>query len=216
MQNNSIPLPSVEARHKAATLLARTARDFYSLGWMWGTSGNLSVRLSADPLIYMVTVSGRAKGELTPQDVVLLGTGGRVLGDGHGQPSAEAPVHEVVYRKFDAGAVFHVHTVMAGVVSEHFAARGGIRLQGLEMLKGLGHAQPDVEVTIPIIDNHADSEQIALGLEKAAAPGCPGVLIKNHGLYAWGRDAFEARRHVEIFEYLFNWSYHVELLRRAP
>lgn len=37
----------------------------------------------------------------------------------------------------------------------------------------------------------------------------PGVLIRRHGLYAWGANPFEAKRHVEAFEfmweYLFRW-----------
>ncbi|MEL7265147.1 MAG: class II aldolase/adducin family protein, partial [Planctomycetota bacterium] len=31
-----------------------------------------------------------------------------------------------------------------------------------------------------------------------------GFLIRGHGLYTWGRDLFAARRHVEIFEFLFD------------
>jgi methylthioribulose-1-phosphate dehydratase len=37
-------------------------------------------------------------------------------------------------------------------------------------------------------------------------PGRPpghGFLLSRHGLYTWGRDLAEARRHVEIFEFLF-------------
>jgi ribulose-5-phosphate 4-epimerase/fuculose-1-phosphate aldolase len=30
-----------------------------------------------------------------------------------------------------------------------------------------------------------------------------GFLLSRHGLYTWGRDLAEARRHVEIFEFLF-------------
>ena len=30
-----------------------------------------------------------------------------------------------------------------------------------------------------------------------------GFLIRNHGLYTWGKDVDAARRHVEIFEFLF-------------
>ncbi|MET1163044.1 MAG: class II aldolase/adducin family protein, partial [Pseudoxanthomonas sp.] len=29
-------------------------------------------------------------------------------------------------------------------------------------------------------------------------------LIDGHGLYAWGRDMAEARRHLEAFEFLFH------------
>ena len=34
--------------------------------------------------------------------------------------------------------------------------------------------------------------------------GVPGFLIRGHGLYAWGRDIAEARRHVEGLEFLLS------------
>ena len=37
----------------------------------------------------------------------------------------------------------------------------------------------------------------------AAYPGCHGLLLRGHGLYAWGEDLAEARRHVEALEFLF-------------
>jgi methylthioribulose-1-phosphate dehydratase len=30
-----------------------------------------------------------------------------------------------------------------------------------------------------------------------------GFLLAKHGLYTWGRDLAEARRHIEIHEFLF-------------
>ena len=38
-------------------------------------------------------------------------------------------------------------------------------------------------------------------MNDAAEPLQYGYLIRRHGLYTWGRDLEEARRHVEIFEF---------------
>ena len=38
--------------------------------------------------------------------------------------------------------------------------------------------------------------------QDAARPLKYGYLIRKHGLYTWGRDLDEARRHLEIFEFL--------------
>ncbi|MBM3462285.1 MAG: methylthioribulose 1-phosphate dehydratase [Armatimonadetes bacterium] len=191
-----------------ATLLASAARDFHARGWMWGTSGNLSAVLTRDPLAFLITASGRDKGELTADDTLLVGAGGEALEEWHGKPSAEMPVHERIYAKFRAGAVYHVHTVMAGVLSDHFWPDRGITLEGVEMLKGFGHDAPDVRLKIPIADNHSDSNVIADLLEEAVQPGVPGVLIRNHGLYAWGDSPQQARNHLEVFEYLFQYTYY--------
>lgn len=202
-----------QARRNMARLLAETAADFYTRGWMWGTSGNLSVRIQAEPLAFLVTASGRDKGRLSADDMLLVGAEGAALENWKGKPSAEMPVHERIYRLFDAGAVYHVHTVMGTVVSDCCADQGGLTLNNIEMLKGFGHDGPEVTLTIPIVDNDADSHKIADHVERGAKPGVPGVLIRNHGLYAWGRTPEETRNHVEVFEYLFNFAWHRALLR---
>lgn len=50
-------------------LLAAEAARFASLGWMRGTSGNLSAVLSRDPLRLAVTASGVDKGTLAAADI---------------------------------------------------------------------------------------------------------------------------------------------------
>lgn len=196
------------ARAEAARLLAVTAREFHGRGWMWGTSGNLSIRLSADPLAFLVTASGRDKDALEERDSLLVGAGGAPLEEWIGRPSAEMPVHERIYREAGAGAVYHVHTVMAAVMSDHGFVHGGLNLENLEMLKGFGHPEPWVRLRLPIAENDADSSVIAESVARAITPGVPGVLIRNHGLYAWGATPSEARRHVEVFEYLLSYAWH--------
>jgi methylthioribulose-1-phosphate dehydratase len=44
------------------------------------------------------------------------------------------------------------------------------------------------------------------------APEMVGYLIAGHGLYTWGADVAEARRHVEAFDFLFTCE--LERLRR--
>lgn len=204
-------------RASAARILASDAADFHKLGWMWGTSGNLSQQLQRDPLIYLMTCSGCSKGELTESDMILVEGSGTPLEawSWSGRPSAETVVHGRIYQRFEADAVYHVHTIMGTVLSECYADRGGIDLSGLEMLKGLGHPTPDVSLRIPIVDNDADSDRIADNVEKGVQPGVPGVLVRNHGLYAWGKSPAEARARVEVFESLFSYVYHRDLLRAA-
>lgn len=209
------PTIDPEIRRYAARALIKTAADFHRQGWMWGTSGNLSVRLYGDPLAFLITASGRSKGDLEENDVLLMGANGKLLDNTDRRASAETPVHERIYLRYGAGAVYHVHTVMAGVISDCYADQGGLALAGMEMLKGFGHPAPEVSLLLPIVDNHADSNIIADNLEKGAQSGVPGVLIRNHGLYAWGKTASEARNHVEIFEYLFGYAYLRATLRSA-
>jgi methylthioribulose-1-phosphate dehydratase len=41
-----------------------------------------------------------------------------------------------------------------------------------------------------------------------------GYLIDGHGLYAWGHDMAEARRHLEAFEFLLNCELEMRKMRK--
>jgi methylthioribulose-1-phosphate dehydratase len=183
---------------EAGTVLAAEAARFASFGWMRGTSGNLSVVLTRDPLRLAVTASGRDKGELTPQDVVLVDAAGSAIGPG--QPSAEAALHARVARLTGAGAVVHVHTV-ASVAMGH-RRPGGIVFKDLEMLKGVGHPAEGEEITLPVISNSQDMTVLGDRLEAARDSRMPAVVVAGHGLYVWGADPRQARHHTEVVEWL--------------
>lgn len=190
----------------AGAVLAAESARFASFGWMRGTSGNLSVVLSRDPLRLAVTASGHDKGELTAADVVLVdGAGAAVRG---GRPSAEAALHARVAALTGAGAVVHVHTV-ASVALGH-RSPGGIAFRDLEMLKGVGQPAHDVEVTLPVIANSQDMKVLGDRLEEARNPRMPAVVVAGHGLYVWGDDPRQARHHTEVVE----WLLELELTRR--
>lgn len=113
--------------------LARECVRYAQLGWMRGTSGNLSVVLQRDPLRLAVTVSGVDKGEITAEDSVVIDTDGNAVGSDK-VPSAEAALHARIAKVSGAGAVVHVHALATVVAAEHWP--DGVVLQDLEMLKG--------------------------------------------------------------------------------
>ncbi|MET9295685.1 methylthioribulose 1-phosphate dehydratase [Streptomyces sp. NPDC003077] len=183
---------------EAGAVLAAEAARFASFGWMRGTSGNLSVVVSRDPLRLAVTASGRDKGELSASDVVLVDAFGMAV-DG-GKPSAEAALHARVAALTGAGAVVHVHTVASVAMGRR--RPGGIVFRDLEMLKGIGRPAHGVAVTLPVIANSQDMTELGDRLEAARNPDVPAVVVAGHGLYAWGATPLQARHHTEIVEWL--------------
>jgi methylthioribulose-1-phosphate dehydratase len=186
-----------------AAQLVEVSRLFYSRGWVLGTSGNFSAVLDRDPLSLAITTSGVDKGLLEPRDIVAIDGSGRVL-KGNGRPSAETALHLAIVRTRGAGAVLHTHSIWSTLLSE--AGTHDLMIEGYEMLKGLGgvasHAHRE---RLPIIENTQDWERAAPRVEELvhAHPDAHGFLIRRHGLYTWGRDLPEAKRHVEILEFLF-------------
>jgi methylthioribulose-1-phosphate dehydratase len=73
------------------------------------------------------------------------------------------------------------------------------------MLKGLeGVRTHEHREWLPILENSQDTARMAQAVEATLKehPTAHGFLIKRHGLYTWGQDPAEAKRHVEILEFL--------------
>jgi methylthioribulose-1-phosphate dehydratase len=189
---------------KLAARLAELGRSFYGRGWVLGTSGNFSAVVSLKPLRLAVTTSGVDKGLLTADHIVQIDGSGKVL-EGLGRPSDEARLHLTVVRVRGARAILHTHSVWATLLSETYADAGGLSIEGYEMLKGLaGVRTHEHREWMPIIENSQDMPALAQSLEETLKqyPDSHGFLLRRHGLYTWGRDLVEAKRHVEILEFL--------------
>jgi methylthioribulose-1-phosphate dehydratase len=188
---------------EVAAILAELGRDLHARGWVLGTSGNFSAVLGRAPLRLAITPRGADKGRLLPAQI--LEVDGRGLPRGPGRPSDETRLHIAVVGARGAGAVLHTHSVWATLLSERHAARGGLEIAGYEMLKGLaGVTTHEHREWVPILDNAQDWEKAAPAVEERlrAQPEVHAFLIRGHGLYTWGRDLAEARRHLEVLEFL--------------
>lgn len=189
--------------------LIETGRDFHHRGWSLATSSNYSVVTGRDPLRLLVTCSGFDKGRLTPEQFVIVGEDGKSVRDSGRKPSAEVLLHLALARGGAAGSVLHTHSIWGTLLSEAGAAHGYLEISGYEMLKALaGIATHEVTVRVEIFPNTQDMPDFACRVEKRLCdPGRPPLgcafLIAGHGLYAWGKDLTEARRHIEALEFLF-------------
>lgn len=187
-----------------AEQLAEVGRICYARGWAFGTSGNFSAVVQRDPLTLAITTSGVDKGLLEPGQIVAIDGGGRVL-RGSGKPSAEATLHLAIARARRAGAVLHTHSVWSTILSDT-GADGSLAIDGYEMLKGLdGVHTHEHQERLPIIDNTQDWAAAVPQVEATLRdhPAAHGFLIRRHGLYTWGHNLAEAKRHVEVLEFLF-------------
>jgi methylthioribulose-1-phosphate dehydratase len=187
-----------------AAQLAEIGRQCYARGWVLGTSGNFSAVVNRDPLRLAITASGVDKGTLTAGEIVEIDELGKVV-TGSGRPSAEASLHLAIARVRGAGAVLHTHSIWSTILSDA-ATEDGLALEGYEMLKGLdGVGTHEHREWLPILDNTQDWAAAVPQVEAMLTehPNAHGFLIRRHGLYTWGRDLAEAKRHVEILEFLF-------------
>ncbi|MFM9059420.1 MAG: methylthioribulose 1-phosphate dehydratase [Planctomycetaceae bacterium] len=194
--------------------LRAVGREFHARSWSLGTSSNYSVVAGRDPLELLITASGKDKSALGRDDFVRVDAAGRLVEGMPGRKSsAETLLHCTIAELIPSvGAVLHTHSVWATLLSGADLARGGVRIEGYEMLKGLeGIGTHETSVEVPVFANTQDMTELAdrvrarfAGLDwSAPRPPAHGFLLSRHGLYTWGRDLAEARRHVEIHEFLF-------------
>ncbi len=208
----SIKMAGLAAGNNVAGELCRVGTQLHQRGWMLATSGNLSAVTSRDPLRLAITASGVDKGTLTPEQILTVDETGQVIG-AEVRASDETALHLVIVGQTGAGSVLHTHSIWNTLASERGAQNGGWAIEGYEMLKGLrGVTTHEHREWVPVLENSQDYEALARELRATLErhPEAHGILLHRHGLYTWGRDVAEARRHVEVLEFLFEVAGRVE------
>jgi len=196
-----VPYDPARLRELAQLLIANI-RELAQAGWTPATSSNFSHRL--DERHAAITVSGRDKGRLVEDDIMVVDFDGQAVGRPL-RPSAETLLHTQLYRRFpEIGCVLHTHSPVQAVASRLYAGAGHVRLEGYELLKAFhGNSTHETAVDVPVFANTQDMTVLAAQVDALLDRQCLwGYLIDGHGLYAWGRDMAEARRHLEAFEFL--------------
>jgi methylthioribulose-1-phosphate dehydratase len=188
-----------------ASNLAAIAKSFHARGWLLGTSGNLSAVMQREPLRLAMSPSGVDKGELAPEQMLTIDEHARIVNQDFGKPSDESLLHIKIVKERGAGAVLHTHSVWNTLLSDLYASKGGVKIMGYEMLKGLqGVRTHEHSEWLPIIDNSQDMPALAesVGRTLNEHKDAHGFLLHRHGLYSWGETLAQAKRHIEILEFL--------------
>ena len=187
-------------------LITELCQQFYRLGWCTGTGGGISIR--EGDRIFMAP-SGVQKERIRPEDVYVLDIEGNILEQPQDESlklTACAPLFFSAFRQRGAGAVIHSHSIEALMATVHF--KSAFRVTHVEMIKGLrGYGYHDT-VDVPIIENTAHECDLADSMSAAieANPHSDAVLVRQHGIYVWGRDWAHAKTQTECYDYLFRYA----------
>jgi len=160
-------------------------------GLVSGTDGNISVRLDDDRIL--ITPAGMAKGQLSPDDMVVVDINGKKLA-GNAEPSSEMRMHLFAYQnRSDVGACVHAHPPY----STAFA------------VAGIEPAEDILPEVVVFVGKIALTDYAPPGTDevpKALAPHIQdhsAFLLRNHGLLTLGHDLEEAyNRHETVEHYL--------------
>jgi methylthioribulose-1-phosphate dehydratase len=210
--NSALPYDPARLAQCAMEIIVNV-RELSARGWTPATSSNFSRRMDGQNVA--ITVSGRDKGKLTEADIMVVDLDGNPVATDQ-KSSAETLLHTQLYRRFpQIGCVLHTHSHNQTVASRLYAGMGHMHLEGYELLKAFsGTTTHDVEMDIPVFANTQDMHTLAAQVDALLdKQSMWGYLIDGHGLYAWGKDMAEARRHLEAFEFLLGCELDLRRLR---
>jgi methylthioribulose-1-phosphate dehydratase len=188
-------------------LLCEMLQLFYDKGWVSGTGGGICGALHDGRLL--VAPTGVHKERVRPEDLFIVDAGdGSVLEpaiDASLKPSECTPIFSTIVRS-GAGSVVHSHALAAVLAADH-AKGSALTIDRLEMLKGLpGVSNSDIHL-VPVIDNTEFEPELTGEVEKVLgekrfAPA-RAILVRDHGAYIWGENVLEAKKHTEVYHFLF-------------
>ncbi len=178
----------------------RANLDLVRHGLVIFTWGNVSAIDRASGLV-VIKPSGVAYDVMKASDMVVVDLDGRVV-EGDLNPSSDTPTHVVLYKAFpEIGGVVHTHSTYATAW-----AQAGRSIPNI----GTTHADyfhQDIpctdDMTKPEVEGDYELETgrvIVRRFEGINPVHTPGVLVKNHGPFAWGKDANDAVHNAVVME----------------
>ena len=192
-------------------LLVDLLRQFHGRGWVSGTGGGICGPSDDGGLLLAPT--GVHKELIRPDEFFTVDPS-----DGHVvrspertdlRPSECNAIFCLTHRSRGAWSVVHSHG-LSTVLAADLAVDAGadhIAIRDLEMLKGI----PDVTNTdvhlVPVIQNTPRERELVDQLDTVFADprfaAAHAVLVRDHGAYIWGDDVMDAKRHTEVYHFLF-------------
>ncbi len=167
--------------------LVKICKLLYDRQLTVSAGGNMSVRINDSE--YLITPSGRNKGMLEPEDLVLIDSKGKVIGDG--KPSMETKFHLALYNANpDTNAVIHCHPLNCVTLA--------VRAEGMKC-----NITPEGVILlgeVPMIGYYTPgSKQLVDAVAEKAS--YRAILMERHGAITQGRSLEEAFNRMEELEF---------------
>ena len=189
--------------------------DLVKKGMVIYTWGNVS-GIDRESGLVVIKPSGVDYGAMRPEDMVVVDLNGAVV-EGRWRPSSDTPTHLALYQSFPAvGGITHTHSTFAVAF-----AQAGLPISAL----GTTHADyfyGDIPCTrsLTAAEIQAAYEKntglvIAETFQGKDPLAVPGVLVKGHGPFTWGKNAAESVYHAVVLDKVAEMALHTLSLSPA-
>ena len=187
--------------------VCRANLDLVKHGLVIFTWGNVSAIDRASGLV-VIKPSGVSYACMKAEDMVVVDLEGKVV-EGSYKPSSDTPTHVVLYKAFpEIGSIVHTHSTFATAWAQ----------AGLD-IPNIGTTHSDYfHDAIPCTGDMTEAEVkdayeretgnvIVKRFKWLNATHTPGVLVKNHGPFAWGKNAQDAVHNAAVMEQVAKMAY---------
>ena len=166
------------------------------------TWGNVS-GMDREKGLFVIKPSGVEYDKLMPQDMVVMDLEGNQV-EGELRPSSDTPTHVILYRRFpEVCGIVHTHSAWATSWAQagrdipcYGTTHADYFYGEIPCVRGLTKEEIEGEYEkntgIVIADEFA--------ARKKDPHATPATLVRNHGVFSWGRDAKEAVHNAVVVE----------------
>ena len=187
-------------------LMVSIIKGINSKGWSPATSTNYSYRTELNSSTFLISKSGKDKQNFTIYDFMEVHLNGEPIDAFKSEKSsAETLIHCFIYQNFPTTkCILHTHSLSSNILPVIKNNPKQITAEGYEIIKGIkGNSTHNTTLKLPVFDNTQDMVVFCSTLnERIKELTNFGFLIYKHGIYAWGDSIFEAKRHLETWEFL--------------
>lgn len=182
--------------------------DLVKHGLVIFTWGNVSA-IDREKGLVVIKPSGVSYDDMTDDDMVVVDLDGKVV-EGAYKPSSDTATHLVLYKHFlDIGAVVHTHSEWATIWAQAGQAVPALGTTHADYFYG------EIPCTRKLTKDEIESSYeletgnvIVEKFQKLDPNAIPGVLVHNHGPFAWGKDAHDAVHNAVVMEAVSKMAYY--------
>ena len=203
-ENPPVISPSPTEQETRA-LLTELLRNFYGRNWVSGTGGGICGPADGGGLLLAPTGVHKERVGVNDFFVVDPADGSVVR-----RPSNEAlrpsecnAIFCLAARERGARSVVHSHALSSVLAGDLAGGADHVAFRDLEMLKGIrGVGNRDVHM-LPVIRNTPRESELVDQIQRVLDDPAFAIVVADHGAYIWGDDVLEAKRHAEVYHFLF-------------
>lgn len=180
--------------------VCRANLDLVKHGLVIFTWGNVSA-IDRESGLVVIKPSGVSYDAMKPSDMVVVDLDGKVV-EGDLRPSSDTPTHVVLYKAFkEIGGIVHTHSTYATAWAQAGRDIPNIGTTHADYFHDAVPCTPDMTKEEVEGQYELETGNVIVRRFQGINPAhTPGVLVKNHGPFTWGKDADEAVYNAVVLE----------------